>query len=54
MFSKCLVMAGRFTPNKSASDFWVKGGRIEIQGNNRAAVARILTEANFQPMFSGG
>jgi hypothetical protein len=23
MLSKCLVMAGRFTPNNSASAFWV-------------------------------
>ena len=32
----------------------VKEGRIEIQGDKRAEVARILTEANFQPVFAGG
>ena len=32
----------------------VKNGQIEIQGDNREAVARILIEANFQPVFAGG
>lgn len=32
----------------------VKNGQIEIQGDQREAVARILTEANFQPVFAGG
>jgi translation initiation factor 1 len=32
----------------------VKNGQIEIQGDKRAEVARILTEANFHPMFAGG
>jgi translation initiation factor 1 len=32
----------------------VKNGQIEIQGDKRAEVARILTEANFQPIFAGG
>ena len=32
----------------------VKVGQIEIQGDKRAEVARILTEANFQPVFAGG
>lgn len=32
----------------------VKNGQIEIQGDNREEVARILTEANFQPVFAGG
>jgi translation initiation factor 1 len=32
----------------------VKNGQIEIQGDKREAVARILTEANFQPVFAGG
>ena len=32
----------------------VKEGQIEIQGDNRAEVARILTEANFRPVFAGG
>lgn len=32
----------------------VKAGQIEIQGDQRAEVARILTEANFQPVFAGG
>jgi len=32
----------------------VKNGQIEIQGDKRAEVARILTEANFQPVFAGG
>src|SRR5687767_14841163 len=32
----------------------VKEGRIEIQGDQRAEVARILTEANFRPVFAGG
>jgi translation initiation factor 1 len=31
-----------------------KAGQIEIQGDKRAEVARILTEANFQPVFAGG
>jgi translation initiation factor 1 len=32
----------------------VKDGQIEIQGDQRAQVARILTEANFRPVFAGG
>lgn len=32
----------------------VKDGRIEIQGDQREGVARILTEAGFRPVFAGG
>ena len=32
----------------------VKNGQIEIQGDKRAEVARILTEASFHPVFAGG
>src|SRR5580765_5851157 len=32
----------------------VKDGQIEIQGDKREEVARILTEANFRPLFAGG
>ena len=32
----------------------VKNGQIEIQGDKRAEVARILTEASFRPVFAGG
>ena len=32
----------------------VKEGRIEIQGDQRDVVARILTEAGFRPIFAGG
>ena len=32
----------------------VKDGQIEIQGDKRAELARILTEANFLPVFAGG
>ncbi|HET9962465.1 MAG TPA: translation initiation factor [Nitrospiraceae bacterium] len=32
----------------------VKEGRIEIQGDHRKQVARILTEAGFRPVMSGG
>ena len=32
----------------------VKEGRIEIQGDKRTEVARILTEAGFTPVFAGG
>jgi translation initiation factor 1 len=32
----------------------VKDGQIEIQGDKRAEVARILTQANFRPIFAGG
>ena len=32
----------------------VKEGRIEIQGDKRIEVARILTEAGFSPVFAGG
>lgn len=32
----------------------VKGGRIEIQGDQREAVARILIDAGFRPVFAGG
>jgi translation initiation factor 1 len=31
-----------------------KEGRIEIQGDQREAVARILTNAGFRPVFAGG
>jgi translation initiation factor 1 len=32
----------------------VKGGNIEIQGDKREEVKRILTEAGFNPVFAGG
>ena len=32
----------------------VKDGQIEIQGDQRAEVARILVAANFRPVFAGG
>ncbi|ULA62944.1 MAG: Translation initiation factor SUI1-related protein [Nitrospira sp.] len=32
----------------------VKEGRIEIQGDQRKLVARILTDAGFRPVFAGG
>ena len=32
----------------------VKNGQIEIQGDKREEVARILIEANFLPVFAGG
>ena len=32
----------------------VKDGRIEIQGDKRDVVARILTDAGFRPVFAGG
>lgn len=32
----------------------VKDGRIEIQGDKREEVARILTDAGFRPVFAGG
>jgi translation initiation factor 1 len=32
----------------------VKEGRIEIQGDKRQEIARILTEAGFRPVFAGG
>lgn len=32
----------------------VKEGDIEIQGDQRETVARILTEAGFRPVFAGG
>ncbi len=32
----------------------VKDGNIEIHGDKRAEVARILTEAGFRPVFAGG
>jgi translation initiation factor 1 len=32
----------------------VKGGRIEIQGDQREAVARLLVDMGFRPVFAGG
>ena len=32
----------------------VKDGQIEIQGDQREQVARILAAANFRPVFAGG
>lgn len=32
----------------------VKDGNIEIQGDQRETVARILSEAGFRPVFAGG
>ena len=32
----------------------VKEGAIEIQGDQRDTIARILTEAGFRPVFAGG
>ncbi len=32
----------------------VKEGRIEIQGDQRDPIARLLTDAGFRPVFAGG
>ena len=32
----------------------VKEGKIEIQGDRREVIAKILTEAGFHPVFAGG
>jgi translation initiation factor 1 len=32
----------------------VKEGRIEIQGDQREAIAHILSDAGFRPVFAGG
>lgn len=32
----------------------VKDGRIEVQGDKRETVAKILEEAGFRPVFAGG
>lgn len=32
----------------------VKDGRIEVQGDKREMVAKILEEAGFRPVFAGG
>jgi translation initiation factor 1 len=32
----------------------VKEGAIEIQGDQRETIARILTEAGFRPVMAGG
>ena len=32
----------------------VKEGRIEIQGDQRETIAKILTDAGFRPVFAGG
>jgi len=32
----------------------VKDGNIEIQGDQRETIARILSEAGFRPVFAGG
>src|SRR5260370_20341007 len=32
----------------------VKNGQIEIQGDKLVEVARVLTDANFPPLFAGG
>ena len=32
----------------------VKDGQIEIQGDQREVISRILTEAGFRPVFAGG
>jgi translation initiation factor 1 len=32
----------------------VKDGNIEIQGDQRDSIARILSEAGFRPVFAGG
>jgi len=32
----------------------VKDGEIEIQGDQREKIARILTDAGFRPVFAGG
>jgi translation initiation factor 1 len=32
----------------------VKEGRIEVQGDQRDAIARMLTQAGFRPVFAGG
>jgi translation initiation factor 1 len=32
----------------------VKGGRIEIQGDHRETVAKVLSDAGFRPVMAGG
>ncbi|MFT3828604.1 MAG: translation initiation factor [Opitutaceae bacterium] len=40
--------------NAAGSGGTVKDGQIEIQGDKREVVARILQEAGFQPVLAGG
>ncbi|HLP00808.1 MAG TPA: translation initiation factor [Opitutaceae bacterium] len=40
--------------NAAGSGGTVKDGQIEIQGDKREVVARILQEAGFQPVMAGG
>src|SRR5689334_9634113 len=44
----------RATQKASGVRGTVKGGQIEIQGDKREEVARILLEAGFGPVFAGG
>ena len=39
---------------RGMADVGVKDGRIEIQGDKREEVARILSQAGFRPVFAGG
>jgi translation initiation factor 1 len=32
----------------------VKDGQIEIQGDQRETIAKILSDAGFRPVFAGG
>ena len=52
--AEALATVAATLKKKCGSGGTAREGEIEIQGDQRETIARILTEAGFRPVFAGG